>query len=163
LVWSKVPQSKLNVTDRMDLEKYTAEGQLSPQTLEGIRDHSIIAMTTSTGIYRVEVVNTPESTQQGLSGRQEIGADAMLFVFSNKSVRTFWMPNMKFDLDMVWLDDGVVRSVTQHVPAPDSSVPDSDLVRYSSGREINQVIEVPAGRSDQMGLLPGKTVIFSGL
>lgn len=163
LIWNKLPQNKINVADRMDLEAYTTDGPISSAVLTGIRDRSKIALVTDTGTYTAEVVNTTESIRKGLSGRAEIGSDAMLFAFPEKTVQTFWMPDMQFDLDIVWVEDGIVRAVTEHVPAPDLTVPHSELARYSSGSEVNQVIEVPAGRSAEMGLLPGKTVIFTGL
>lgn len=163
LVWNKLPHGELNVANRMDLDSYTANGPLSSKMLAEIRDRSKITMTTTTGVYTAELVNTPESIQKGLSGRAEIGADAMVFAFSEKTVQTFWMPDMLFDLDMVWVEDGVVHAVTEYVPAPDLSVTHSELTRYSSGHKVNQVIEVPAGRSAEMGLLPGESVTFTGL
>jgi len=52
----------------------------------------------------VEVVNTPSKTELGLSYRDEIGADGMLFELPQKQVPTFWMKGMLFDLDLVWID-----------------------------------------------------------
>lgn len=160
--WERLPLQQLHLVGRMELGIQPGE-KLDNNGLHTVPDRSKVKMHTSAGEFVVEVVTTSPSISQGLSGREEIGADAMLFAFPNKSVRTFWMPNMKFDLDMVWLDDGTVVGVTSNVAAPDPSVPLSELQRYSSGAEINQVLEVPSGRAESMGLGLQETVSFSGL
>ena len=59
------------------------------------------------GIITVEVVDTPETRQQGLSNRASLGDDeGMLFVFDDvSSNHCFWMKDMQFPIDMVWLDE----------------------------------------------------------
>jgi len=54
---------------------------------------------------RVEVVSTPETLRRGLSGRNQLPArNGMLFVFDKEARQSMWMPNMKFPLDILWLD-----------------------------------------------------------
>lgn len=104
----------------------------------------------------VEVVTTPESIQRGLSGRTEIGSDGMLFIFPQISQQVFWMKEMNFDLDMIWIADGKVVGITPNVPKPAS--PDlgpSQLQRYASPTGVNMVLEVPAGTAKQWQLQVG--------
>lgn len=162
LFWHRLPFSQINVAQRMAIGVNSDE-TLDLGVLEQLQDHSRIKMTTATGLYEVEVVNTTQSIAQGLSGRAEIGADAMVFVFPNKAVRTFWMPDMKFGLDLVWVADGVITGVTESVPPPEPNEPLAQLKRYSSGQEVNMVIEVVSGQSDDLGLTQGAEVSFSGL
>lgn len=104
--------------------------------------------------FTVEVVNTPASVTQGLSGRDQIGADGMLFVFEQTHVPTFWMKEMKFNLDLVWIRNNEVIEVTKNVPAPVD--PDAVLPLYSPTQRVNMVLEVPAGQADQLDLQPGQ-------
>jgi uncharacterized membrane protein (UPF0127 family) len=62
---------------------------------------------TPNGFITVEVVDTPEKRTQGLSGREYLSEKAgMLFVFDNTSIKNcFWMKDMNFSIDMVWLNE----------------------------------------------------------
>ncbi|MCX6743404.1 MAG: DUF192 domain-containing protein, partial [Candidatus Parcubacteria bacterium] len=52
----------------------------------------------------VEVAKTPEQIVAGLSNRNNLGQNSgMLFVFSDKRYRFFWMKDMKFSLDIIWI------------------------------------------------------------
>src|SRR3989344_3587537 len=49
---------------------------------------------------------TPIEQQQGLSGRDGLKDDeGMLFVFANSGEHLFWMKDMKFPIDIIWLND----------------------------------------------------------
>ncbi len=65
----------------------------------------------------VEVADTAESRQMGLSTRDCIDDNhAMLFVFDNPDLHGFWMKDMKFSIDIVWLDqDKRVVDIKQDV------------------------------------------------
>ncbi len=52
-----------------------------------------------------ELAVTDEARQQGLMFREKMEENqAMLFVFEGEDVHSFWMKNMKFAIDIVWLD-----------------------------------------------------------
>ncbi|TSC86424.1 MAG: hypothetical protein G01um10148_410 [Parcubacteria group bacterium Gr01-1014_8] len=52
----------------------------------------------------VTVVDTPEERTQGLSGRAGLAQDeGMLFVFPKDGDHGFWMKDMLFSIDIVWL------------------------------------------------------------
>ncbi len=55
----------------------------------------------------VEVVETPELRTLGLSGRKEIGAKGMLFVFDEPDYHGIWMKDMLFAIDIVWIDESL--------------------------------------------------------
>ncbi len=106
----------------------------------------------------VEVVNTPQSTTQGLSGRTEIGANGMLFIFPVKQIRYFWMKDMNFDIDMIWIAEGKVVEVTSAVPKPLPETPDNRLQTYSSQQEVDMVLEVNANDAQKYTINPGDVV-----
>lgn len=120
------------------------------------RERRTITINDST--LEVEVVTTPESTTQGLSGREEIGADGMLFVFPTTGVRQFWMPEMKFDIDIVWIRNAEVVGVAAQVPKPAPA--QTALPTYSSELPVNVVLELPSGKANDLGIKPGSTVIY---
>lgn len=54
----------------------------------------------------VEVMNTDVLRMQGLSGREALPkGSGMLFVFDNPDTYGFWMKDMKFAIDIIWLND----------------------------------------------------------
>lgn len=52
------------------------------------------------------VSDTELTRVQGLSGKDKLkDNEAMLFVFDESQKHGFWMKDMKFSLDIIWLDD----------------------------------------------------------
>jgi uncharacterized membrane protein (UPF0127 family) len=53
----------------------------------------------------VEVVDTEETRMRGLSGKVGLSEnEGMLFVFEKSGNYGFWMKDMKFAIDIVWID-----------------------------------------------------------
>lgn len=55
----------------------------------------------------VVIADTEESRIQGLSGRKEIGATGMLFVFDEVDYHGIWMKDMFFPIDLIWIDENL--------------------------------------------------------
>ncbi len=99
-----------------------------------------------------EVADTPVLRAKGLSGRRTLKPDeGMLFLFDEHSVQSFWMPNMKFPIDIIWIDENTVVSVGADAQ-PEPGIP---VLRYSPEAPVNRVLEVPAGTAKAHGLKPG--------
>ncbi|MEK7176049.1 MAG: DUF192 domain-containing protein [Patescibacteria group bacterium] len=53
----------------------------------------------------VEIADTTEKLARGLSGRKSLSpGSGMLFVFSEIGSYGFWMKDMKFPIDIAWLE-----------------------------------------------------------
>lgn len=107
---------------------------------------------------KLEVADTPEAREKGLSQRRDIGQfDGMLFVFPEESYQTFWMKDMNFDLDMVWLNGkGEVVQVDENIKASgyNKNNPESSQMLHST-QPIRYVIELPANRAKDYNLMVG--------
>jgi len=117
----------------------------------GYKTESLAIGTTT---LSVEVSDTDALRDQGLSNRTSLGADqGMLFVFQSDSKPGFWMKDMDFPLDMVWIDaSGRIVDITHDLlPStyPSSVYPKSP-VRY--------VLEVNAGFASAHGMYVGEAV-----
>lgn len=145
-----------NGNDELALESDSNSHSPIARELLQLDDRSQVEIRLGETQLRVEVVNTLDSITQGLSGRTEIGADGMLFVFSETRMPVFWMKEMQFDVDMVWLADGQIMEVTSEVPAPDPDVPLRQLPRYQPAAPVQMVLEIPAGQAESLGLVPGQ-------
>lgn len=91
---------------------------------------------------RVEIAETISQQMRGLSGRANLSTDAgMLFVYQNKSMLDFWMPNMNFPLDVVWLADGRVLGWQENI-LPKTN---GQITRFKSNGPADMALEVNAG------------------
>lgn len=103
------------------------------------------------GEVSLEIVDTPALREKGLSGRTGLPAGTgMLFVFEESGLQGFWMKDMLFSIDMLWLDSNY-RVV--HIEADAS--PDSYPKVFLSKEPARFVLEVPAGWSKEKGIEVG--------
>jgi uncharacterized membrane protein (UPF0127 family) len=116
------------------------------------------AMQVGQAAILVEVVNTDATRTLGLSGREQLqDGQGMLFDFSNTQTSrpSFWMKDMNFDIDIIWIASGKVVGITPNVPAPQNS---QTLPTYSPPTDISHVLEVPSGYSERVGIKIGDAV-----
>ncbi len=123
-------------------------------------DHQQVEMNLGDQTITVEIVNTPASITQGLSGREKIGADGLLFLLPpGLGQPTFWMKDMRFDLDMVWLQDWQVVEISAQVPHPEPGTPLSELPLIKPQAPANMVLEIEAGRAQTWGITVGDQLV----
>lgn len=97
-------------------------------------------------LITVDIADTQALRSQGLGGRSSLGTDqGMLFIFSSPEIPKFWMKDMQFPIDIIWINNGSVVDITPDVPAPAEGESDSQLQLYSPQVEVNEVLEVNAG------------------
>jgi hypothetical protein len=110
----------------------------------------------------VELAVTPAERQHGLSDRDALAEDAgMLFDMGQVGTPDFWMKDMRFPLDMVWIDARKhVAGVTADVQ-PQPGAPDSALKLYRSPAAIRYVLELNAGAAKKLGFTTGASVDFT--
>ena len=123
--------------------------------LAACSDEAKLVLHTNTGdhAFTVEVVDTQETRAQGLMNRMELAENAgMLFDFLEERPVSFWMLNTFIPLDMIFIGaDGIVRTIHVNArPHDRTSIPSNVPVQY--------VLEIPGGRSVELGLKPGDRV-----
>ena len=94
----------------------------------------------------VQVVSNSADMEQGLSGREKLqDTEGMLFDFkkSNNTRPSFWMKDMEFDLDFIWIKNGKVVEITSDVKALKNNI---DILKtYSPKEDVDMVLEVNSG------------------
>lgn len=94
-------------------------------------------------LLSVDVADTTQTLERGLSGRTSLGDDeGMLFLFGEKQRYSFWMKEMRIPIDILWIDEGMIVDVSADVPVPG---PDGFLATYRPSVPVDTVLEVPAG------------------
>ncbi len=99
-----------------------------------------------------DTANTEAKRDKGLSGRDSIGInEGMYFIFDTPGLYGFWMKDMKFPIDLVWISDGKIVGFEENMQPPaDINVLDSKLENYLPPEPVDRVLELHAGR---VGLL----------
>lgn len=101
--------------------------------------------------FSVELALTSDQQALGLGQRDSLAKNSgMLFVFKPASRETFWMKDMRFDLDMVWIANGKIVDITRHAPAPKEETKTEELPTYSPRTEVDYVLEINSGQADGM-------------
>jgi uncharacterized membrane protein (UPF0127 family) len=110
-------------------------------------------------VLDVEVADTGASRELGLSGRKVISpTDGLLFVFDQPGRYGFWMKDMKFPIDIVWInEDGVVVHAEREV-SPDTYFNYNPPKTFINGPEASYVLELASGQSEKLGLYLGAKV-----
>lgn len=108
--------------------------------------------------FNIYISRTPEERERGLSGFSDLKDDeAMLFIFESSDLHGFWMKEMNFAIDMVWLDENfkvisVERGVTQGT-YPKVFYPESPSL---------YVLEFKSGVSGRLNMEKGDQVLIYG-
>lgn len=112
----------------------------------------------STGYtFEVESVVSPQALQRGLSGRTWLhSGTGMLFIFPVLAVQGMWMPDMRFPLDIVWLDENL--SVVKISYGLQPCIVKTDCPNSSSDYKVKYAIEMPHGDATKYNFHNGMTL-----
>lgn len=121
-----------------------------------IEEMPIVNATIQEKTFKLYAPDTPEGLQKGLAVFDEIAQnEGMIFRGLPVGVQSFWMKDMKFDIDIIWVnkDNEVIHVVY------DASK-DSYPARFENPREkpASYVIELNAGLVEKYNIQPGSKV-----
>lgn len=125
------------------------------------RSKDSITIGARTMIIEAKVADKADERKKGLSGLDSLPLNqGMLFVFETKGNYVFWMKDVKFAIDIIWIDENKkVVDIAQNV-APEPKKDDNDLTLYRPRAEAMYVLETNAGLSTLHGLQIGDQVSF---
>jgi len=104
----------------------------------------------------LEQATTAKEQEKGLSGRTNLKTDSgMLFVFDKPAVRCFWMKDMQFPIDIIWLDQNKKVMTIKENTSPDT-YPES----FCSDKPAQYVLETNAGQAKILGIQKGSQLQF---
>jgi len=105
---------------------------------------------------KVDLALTPKAQEQGLSGRSGLKEDeGMLFVFNQAGKYPFWMKDMNFPIDIIWIGEDF-RVVYIKENAQLASYPET----FVSSEDAKYVLEVISSFSEKNNLKEGDKVEF---
>lgn len=139
----------------------TQEVAEQPEVMETVATHATsgleiipVTLTTSTGthVIQAEVAATQAEQSRGLMFRPELGPDeGMIFPKDPVQPLSFWMRNTVIPLDLIFIDENrQVINIGRGEPYDETPI--------QSDRPGIAVLELAAGRSEELGLAPGDSV-----
>ncbi len=112
-----------------------------PSLIEGEVDVYVNTVELKDRIIRVDIADTPEKREAGLSGRESLAQDeGMLFVFPEDGIYAFWMKDMRFSIDILWISHaGMVVELQKSVS------PETYPATFVPSKDARYVLELPSG------------------
>ena len=110
--------------------------------------------------FNLDIAITQKEKQIGLSGTKTLPQDrGMLFQFEGPGYYRFWMKDMKFPIDIIFIRSG--RIVTIHKNVKPAKTPDEIPPIYNSSEPTDTVLEINAGLSEKYNFKEGDDVKLS--
>lgn len=106
--------------------------------------------------YKLDVADNEEEQALGLSFRDNMAQDrGMLFIFDQADKYCFWMKDMRFNLDIIWLDSNkdIVKVMENVEPA---TYPEN----FCPANPAKYVIELNSGEAKKQGYQLGYKIDF---
>ena len=101
--------------------------------------------------FSAEIVKSSEEREKGLSGRKSLCQKcAMIFLFEDSAARSFWMKDMHFDLDILWINKDKIVEISPNISHENG---EREVINFVG--KANKVIEINAGMSEMLGLRVG--------
>ncbi len=107
---------------------------------------------------QAEIADTDAARENGLMFREKLSeSQAMLFIFPGEVLASFWLKNVKFPLDIIWLnaDKTIVDIDTNCQPCREN------CQSYAPRVPAKYTIEVSAGFVEKNKVKAGDKLIFS--
>lgn len=106
---------------------------------------------------RVDIADSDSEREQGLMFRDGLDEDqGMLFIFEKEDIYCFWMKNMNFPLDIIWINKGnKIVDIKKNVPCSQDNLE----VLAPNDRAL-YVLELNAGFADKNNIEIGDRVSF---
>lgn len=143
LIFGGIIALELRYFNPLDTSLLPKAGELSRVTLASVP-------------LQVTIAQTPQELERGLSSTSSLPPDqGMLFVFPKPDTHPFWMKDMKYSLDIFWLDDaGRIVYI-----APNIS-PETYPATYRPEQAAKYVLELNAGFAVAHSVRVGDVVHF---
>lgn len=111
--------------------------------------------------FNVYVAKSEIEKQIGLSSKNKISPNqGMLFLFDKPDYYSFWMKEMKFSIDIIYIENNKVITVISDVKPPTDS---KSLLIYKPKKKSDMVIEINAGLAKKYNIREGTSINIESL
>lgn len=106
-------------------------------------------------VLQVQIADTDPARTRGLMFQNELPYDkGMIFVFDDEQIRSMWMLNMQFPLDLIWFDhEGNVVHIEKNAEPCKSALETMTCTfQNAENKKAQYVLEVTAGFVDKFNI-----------
>jgi uncharacterized membrane protein (UPF0127 family) len=97
-------------------------------------------------VFSLYLAKTSNEQEVGLAKYKKIDKNqGMLFIFQKPDYYSFWMKNMQFPIDIIFINQNKIVDIFQNVPAPKNN---NNLPTYTTGEKADKVLEINSGLSN---------------
>lgn len=108
--------------------------------------------------FSLYLAETSQEQEIGLAKYKSIAPNqGMLFLFDKSDYYSFWMKNMQFPIDIIFIDNDKVVDVFQKVPV----WPNENLPVYTTKTKADKVLEINEGLAKKDNIRIGDLVKLS--
>ncbi len=108
-------------------------------------------------VFSLEIAKSQKDKEIGLSKYKSIPNNlGMLFPFEKEGNYSFWMKDMKFSIDIIFIKENKIIKIFNNVPYPKSN--NEELPIYTPSGLSDMVLEINAGLSDKYKFKNGDRV-----
>jgi uncharacterized protein len=110
--------------------------------------------------FKVEVVKSEKDKEIGLTKYSSLSDDkGMDFPFDSEGIYPFWMKNMKFPIDILFIDKNKIVDIKESLPPADPN--QQNIPTYAPSHVVDNALEISAGLSEKYKFKVGDSVTFS--
>ena len=121
------------------------------------RPQSTTKISFANGFIIADIAVSSFDRQKGLSDKKMIGDNSgLLFVFENSDRHGFWMKDMNFPIDIVWIDEN-----KKIVGISSNLSPETYPEIFLPPQNIKYALEINADMAKKYNLATGTTLSFS--
>lgn len=112
--------------------------------------------------FKVAVATSQQEQEIGLSETKSLSQDqGMIFLFQKPDYYSFWMKNMKFPIDIIYINGDKIVTIKNNIAPPKSDK--ESLIIYTPAEPSDKVLEIQAGLSEKYNFKNGDKVIYENL
>lgn len=105
----------------------------------------------------VELANKPDKKTRGLSNRNRLDKNkGILFIYEKPGFYHFWMKDMLFPIDIIWIDENAkIIDIKKDIQ------PETFPEKFTSSKPAQYILEVNAGFFDKNNIKIGDAVYLN--
>jgi uncharacterized membrane protein (UPF0127 family) len=112
--------------------------------------------------FNVELAQTSQEKQIGLSNTNSIAEnEGMLFLFDEADYYSFWMRDMKFPIDIIFINGNKVTTIISNALPPSKT--NGSLTTFQPKIKSDKVLEVNAGIAKKYNIQEGTIIDINNL
>lgn len=107
--------------------------------------------------FDIDIAKSKDQQEKGLAIYDSLPENkGMVFPFDHSDYYAFWMKDMKFPIDIIYINQNKIVDVFENVPNPKSA--DSALPIFKPRTPANLVLEINAGLSQKYSFKIGDSI-----